>query len=263
MKRTTFCVALGLAAALCLSSAAAQSVGQGAGGILPRPAPTLVAPAALVATIKGPDAVSPGDLLILEAQAPAGCRCAWIVYPARSALPVDGGQRLVFASGQPGSYLFVLAVASPDGQVAIAQRVVAVGVAPPPSPPAPQPPAPPLPVPPAPPPLTGLSQAVYDKAVSTVIGLGRGTEARAMADVYDSTAAQIAAGTLTSPEKVAAATKTGIDAVTMADTRVPQWRAFYQWLRVELNKAEAAGEMDLAGIKTRWLAIAAGLREVR
>ncbi|MFH0982013.1 MAG: hypothetical protein V2A79_10780 [Planctomycetota bacterium] len=260
MKRTTFCVALGLAAVLCLSSAAAQSVGQGAGPpTLPRPAPTL-----FVATIKGPDAVSPGDLLILEAQAPAGCRCAWLVYPARSALPVDGGQRLVFASGQPGSYLFVLAVASPTGEVAIAQKTVAVGAVPGPpgpSPPAPTPPVPPAPGP-APIPLTELGEAVRSWATSLVVGAGREIEARAMADVYAGVAAQIAAGTLGTPEKIAAETKAGIDGVTIAAPRVAQWRMFYQRLRERLNYEEAAGKMTPAGIQARWLEIAAGLRAV-
>lgn len=96
--------------------------------------------------IDGPDAAAPGDLVILSASVDAKA-FAWTCIPdSRRWLAVDGGRRVVFASGTPGSYTFVLATATCDVP-AVYQHVVTIEL---PGPKPPDPPNPPLPPPPQP-----------------------------------------------------------------------------------------------------------------
>lgn len=78
------------------------------------------------AVIVAPNEVAPGDLLVLDASSSDAASFEWRVYPTKTILPVDAKKRCVFASGQPGEYLFILATAKGDA-VAIAEHKVRVG----------------------------------------------------------------------------------------------------------------------------------------
>jgi hypothetical protein len=61
--------------------------------------------------IDGPETARAGDLVILSARVDGAESFAWLLANSdKSYLPVEGGRRLVFASGTPGPYVFVLAV---------------------------------------------------------------------------------------------------------------------------------------------------------
>lgn len=94
--------------------------------------------------IDGPESAAPGDLVILSATAEAKAY-AWTCIPdSKRWLAVDGGRRVVFASGAAGVYTFVLATATGDVP-AVHQHVVTIGAPPPAPPPNPPPPPPPQP----------------------------------------------------------------------------------------------------------------------
>lgn len=107
--------------------------------------------------IDGPDgSVEPGDLVILDASRSTNAeQYSWVLANSnKTFLPVDGGKKVVFSSGTPGEYVFILATAGKDeaGNIALGllKRPVIVGkpVPPGPVPPGPEPgPAPPEPTP--------------------------------------------------------------------------------------------------------------------
>jgi len=105
------------------------------------------------AVIDGPSESAPGDLIILSADKSICDDLAWqLVNSSKAFLPVEDGRKVVFASGDAGRYVFVLAVskATADGsQVAIATHEITIGEPeppkPPPKPPKPEPPKPDLP----------------------------------------------------------------------------------------------------------------------
>ena len=112
---------------------------------------------AATAVIEGPTEAPPGDLVILDASKSDAVSFAWALVPkGKSFLPVDGGKRVVFASGSAGTYTFVLATATADGQVALALHVLTVGK---PLPPPIDPPDPPNP--PEPPSTTRPTAVIY------------------------------------------------------------------------------------------------------
>jgi len=113
-----------------------------------QPAATSAAPAvveakvtAIVASpIDGPTTAEPGDLVVLSAGIDAK-GYAWTSIPdSKKWMAVDGNRKVVFASGKPGVYTFVLATASGD-YPCIYQHVVTIGGS------APNPPQPPTPDP--------------------------------------------------------------------------------------------------------------------
>lgn len=102
------------------------------------------------AIIEGPSQIAPGDLLILDGTKSQATDWKWLVIPSKTILPVEGGRRLVFAVGQPGTYQFILSVAN---QASVDSTIFAVTVGPPPGPspsPSPPGPVPPSPTPPSP-----------------------------------------------------------------------------------------------------------------
>lgn len=127
------------------------------------PTPAIVQ--AQTAVITAPTNVAPGDLVILDATQSDGADFEWLVLPDKTHLPVEGGRKVVFASGAPGRYTFVLAVAKGDA-VAITKHELVVGVPPGPVPPGPTPPGPnppqPTPPGPAPIPVAGLRVLVIE-----------------------------------------------------------------------------------------------------
>lgn len=107
--------------------------------------PTLAVPVSAIVSpvaspIDGPTTAEPGDLVVLSAGVDAK-GYAWTCIPdSKKWAAVDGGKRVVFASGKAGAYTFVLATASGDCPC-IYQHVVTIGGS------APNPPQPPTPDP--------------------------------------------------------------------------------------------------------------------
>ncbi|MGL4464609.1 MAG: hypothetical protein ACRC1K_20850, partial [Planctomycetia bacterium] len=139
------------------------------------------------AKIVGPVAADPGDLVVLDAGSSVGAGYAWGVVPAaKTFLPVDGGRRVVFASGKPGSFVFLLAVAD-GGKASLATHTVVVG-----------PPAPP-PAPGPPPEPNGLGLPAVSRSAAAAVAAARRSEAPALAAAQRSLAAAVAAGAYTTP----------------------------------------------------------------
>ena len=118
----------------------------GAGGlaVLLATLTATLATAQPVAVIVGPTESQPGNLVVLRTTGTTGSGHVWLVLPAPSAvnfLPVidsTGQQAAVFASGTPGTYTFVLAVAQGDLAAMTTHELVILGDVPnPPDPPDP------------------------------------------------------------------------------------------------------------------------------
>lgn len=88
--------------------------------------------AQVTAVVTGPKDSLPGDLVVLDASGSTASAFRWVLLGSKKTyLTFDGGKRLVFASGQPGEYTFILVTAG-QGQggaleVATAEHVVAIG----------------------------------------------------------------------------------------------------------------------------------------
>jgi len=129
---------------------------------------TLAATAAaqVTARIAGPKEAELGDLIILDGSNSTGTAFHWeLLNSGKTFLPVDGGQKVVFASGQPGKYLFALIVAGADNnqrlEIKIARHEVTIGK--------PQPEPEPKPDPtPGPAPGPRLALIIHESAAATV-----------------------------------------------------------------------------------------------
>lgn len=107
-----------------------------------------------------------GDLIVLDGTKSEATSWKWLVIPKKTFLPTDGGKRVAFAAGTPGTYQFVLSVAN-GGSVDSAIFAVTVGQPTPPQPlpppPGPSPnPTPPTPNPPSPQP--GLRVLIVEES---------------------------------------------------------------------------------------------------
>lgn len=257
MKRKT--VAAGMLVALALASSAAAQV---------------------TAVIKGPDKSQPGDLVILDAGASNAAKLHWILVNSdKTFLPVDGGKRLVFASGTEKEYRFVLvaAGAGEDGEldVEIAEHVLTIGKpAPGPQPgPAPGPQPGPAPGPgPQPGPAPGpdlpdgefqLAKWGYETVTAKVVGTAK-AKAGMIADCFESNANLIdppdpnLTGHSTIGELVSATL--ACNRAVAGDDRAA-WVPFFEALDTKLTELAEGGKLTtLAQHKTAWNEIAAGIR---
>lgn len=126
-----------------------------------------------VARITGPTEANPGDLVILSAAESDGDSYSWtLANSSKAFLPVEQNTKCVFASGEPGKYVFVLGVskANPEAgsTVDVVTHTVVVGI-PQPQPPTPEP-RPPRPNPspeptPGPDDMTEVERKVFDALV--------------------------------------------------------------------------------------------------
>jgi hypothetical protein len=91
------------------------------------------------AVIDGPKQALPGDLVVLDASRSQGRAFHWaLLNSGKTFLTFENGRKLVFATGTPQEYVFVLIVGDSDGRekvsVDIAEHRVTVGDVPGPSP---------------------------------------------------------------------------------------------------------------------------------
>jgi hypothetical protein len=122
----------------------------------PGPVPDSKSP---VAKITGPENAFIGDLIVLSAaDSQNAVGFTWVLLDSdKPFMPVEFDRKIVFSSGSPGKYNFIVVAANADSngrpKVNVARHVVSIGYGPGPIPPAPQPPVPPPgpgPQPPAP-----------------------------------------------------------------------------------------------------------------
>ena len=90
------------------------------------------------AVVDGPKQVLPGDLVVLDASQSQGRAFHWVLNSKKTFLTFENGRKLVFATGTPQEYVFVLIVGDSDGRekvsVDIAEHRVTVGSSPEPCP---------------------------------------------------------------------------------------------------------------------------------
>jgi len=140
------------------------------------------------AVIEGPQQVSPGDLVILDASKSQADSLVWTLANSdKSFLQFEGGRKCVFASGAVGRYTFVLSTAksaeSGPASVAATKFEVVVGSGPIPTP-QPFPGPTPKPEPNVPPQLTlgAVASGARDSATASNRKPG---EAAAIADDFE------------------------------------------------------------------------------
>lgn len=156
------------------------------------------------AIVKGPTEVAPGDLVVLDATESVAHAYEWTLPDSQKTfLPVEGGTKLVFSTGAPGHYTFVLSVAHCEGiadekapckaTVAVATHTVTVGK---PKPPEPDPDPDPDPDDPPTPPADPIAKAIFDAAMK-LDKTNRAQEAKAISLIYREVASEGAALTNT------------------------------------------------------------------
>jgi hypothetical protein len=216
------------------------------------------------AVIEGPKEAGPGDLVILDASKSVCDQRTWILANSDKAfLAVDGGQRCVFASGQPGDYVFILSTArceltknsngeySGVASIATVKHVLTIkGMPPGPVPPVPVPPPPgpvPVPVPPVPVPLTGVAKRSYDVIKTIQVKDG---EVAAVAANLRKVAAQAASLSWSLDKMIAEVAASGRASVFSAEDARTRWAAFNSFFATELKAVATpmAGTELLNGI---------------
>jgi hypothetical protein len=214
------------------------------------------------AVIVGPSQALPGDLIVLDGGSSQATGFAWVLADSdKSFLPVDGGRRLVFATGTPGKYTFILVTALAGGdanpRVALARHVVVVGDDPTP------------PVPPGPDPLPPgrFNLAAQARDWTTLVKLpavDRRRTAELVAGSFESVASAIAAGAMTKVgdalAKLVAANQSALSPSEYAAWKA-DWNPKFQSAMTQLDDA---GKLPaLADVAAAFLEIAQGLRAVR
>jgi hypothetical protein len=171
------------------------------------------------------------------------------IHAAEQALPVNafydgpGGVKFAFTQGPAGSYTLIWG-----------SQFYTVTSADQPVPPGPGPE-------PQPDPLSGLAKDARDWA--SVVSVANRPLAKPLADAFEAIAAQIAAGTLATPETVQAASKLA-NRAALGDAGATAWMPWFEKLQVFLAAETKAGRMaNVADIRTKWLDIAKGLRAVQ
>lgn len=207
------------------------------------------------AIIHGPSGGTPGDILLLDASSSTAAQhFLWKVRPElagrRTIYVTESGKKCQVVS-IPGTYTLTLAVSNEDG-IDLTDWVITIPGdpdQPQPSPgPAPAPrPVPPGPKPPDPPPAPEFPDGqfkiagdVYRWALD-VNSTSRATDAAALAEAANSIAAAIAAGTLSSPQKILAALLVANNAAL--GPHVGDWKPFGDLYSARLKQLYLAGRL--------------------
>lgn len=223
------------------------------------------------ARIIGPATALPGDLVVLDASSSDAMGFAWVLADSnKTFLPVDDGQRLVFATGSTGRYTFVLVAANADESgkpaVALAKHVVTIGADPGPGPnPDPNPPGPEPPDPPLPPGRFDLARQARDWTASVTLAASeRRHTAALVADGFEAIAAAIAAGTVRTAEDALAQLRAAHQAALSAP-QYEAWRAGWNpSFRAAMTRLDDLNQLPaLADVADAFREISQGLRGVR
>lgn len=229
------------------------------------------------AVISAPSVARMGDLVVLDARASTAESYSWRLIvsprpapdlPAPTIAPVEEGQRCFFASGTPGTYHFILAVAQ-DSQVdQVVHEVLIQGPLPNPPLPTPEPdnPAPPdpSPEPDLPPGKYGLAKLARDLA-QEIDPSARTEGAKSLAGSFRSISAAIAAGTLSGAKTILDATRVA-NREALSDALGDRSEAWVGWsaqLAERLQELYQSGELaSTSDFQTAWEEIAIGLESL-
>jgi hypothetical protein len=195
-------------------------------------------PSTCLGQIEGPKTSAPGDLIVLSAVGEFESS-AWVLANSdKTFLPVENNRKVVFASGTPGKYAFVLATSVVVSDTAIETRIYQhiveiVGDLPTPGPnPGPDPPKP---VPPDP----DLSQLGRDALAAVQQAETKPEEVAAAANNLR-TAASKAAGlsTMTVPEINAELVRLNRQGPFDDSSVTDRWRPFLQWFGSAMSEVQ-------------------------
>jgi hypothetical protein len=210
------------------------------------PGPVVNAKAEIV--IEGPKEVAVGHLARLDVTKSAGKTFKWRILPEGVDFEVyDDGRKVVFSSGTPGEYTFIVACAN-DNDVDVKVLTIRVGEGVAPNPPSP-------PNPPAP--SAGLQGKVVEWA-GLVTSPNKKAEAKKLAESFANVQVAIADGRLSTADEIIAATK---DANREAlGNSLAVWVPFLEKLQKEMQaQAEAGLLVTLEQHAKIWSEISAGL----
>lgn len=229
------------------------------------------------AVIVGPDSSQLGDLIVLDGMKDS-VATAWswqLANSSKTYLTFENDSKVVFATGTPGDYVFILSVATviqkklESGETInvpsldTAKHVIRIGNSPNPNP---DPDEPDPPTKPDPPVLTGLAKDVYDAAIH----FGGGTAAKELAENFRAIATRIDNNEYQG--SVSDATKSIIKDMAASNARVteqfPSWTEFFRsenmYLRLWMNTKQQQGELStLPKISAVFKEIATGLEAAR
>lgn len=199
--------------------------------------------------VEGSQKVKVGQLARLAVTKSAGKTFKWVVIPEGVDFEVyNNGQNVIFSSGVPGSFTFVVACAN-GNEVDIKIVVIIVGegevVNPinPPGPPGP--------------PVVGLAGKVAEWT-SLVISPAKKTEAGKLSASFAAVQIEIQSGKLTTPEEIIAATKTANQGALGAS--LAAWIPCLEKLQTEMRTQAEAGLLVTPEQHAKmWGEIAAGL----
>ena len=214
------------------------------------------------AVIEGPQQVSPGDLVILDASKSQADSLVWTLANSdKSFLQFEGGRKCVFASGAEGKYVFILSTAKigEQGATVAATKFELSVAAVAPKPPLPQPQPLPSPVPtpgPTPnPPQPILSSVALGARDSARASNRKPGEAASIAENFEMIASKSAALSWTALQTQDEWKKSSV-LITDADINA-RWKPFRDWFRVQ-----SASMQSVEQIRDVFTEIALGLRAV-
>jgi hypothetical protein len=163
---------------------------------------------------------------------------------------LEGGKAIVW-QGDPGEYAAVFFPPGDTVQPLVQKVVLGTGT--------PKPPVPPTP--PPGPPLSPLATQVRDWATTLVPTTAR-VKCESVAQSLEAISSQMAAGTLTEPAKIIAATRDANKAA-VGELR-DAWLTFFEEVRKYLNAEAAAGRLaTLERHQAIWKDLSTGLRAVK
>jgi hypothetical protein len=212
------------------------------------------------AVVTGPATAQAGEFLTLSAADSTATHFRWRVQPemsGRKTHEISADGKTLHLATIPGTrWRVVLLVSNEDGPD-MAEHHVSITDCPqpiptppqppgptphPPNPPAPNPqPVPPQPTPPVPPPSRFGLTAQVAEWTRAVPAENRATTATALANACESTAAAIAAGTLTGPRAILDAARAAIT-VALGDN-ASAWRSFSQNYALVLGSLVTSGRV--------------------
>lgn len=181
-------------------------------------------------SLKAPQEVSPGDLVVLSVEESNATSFEWIVLPSTSNfLVIDAGRRAVFSATE-GEFIFIIAAAKEDQVQVIHHKVSITG------------------------PVNGIASVIF--ALCEQVDPPRDDVVR-LAQSFLSVASAMEQGTWT-PVEIAKATKISNQAALGQSAE--DWTPFAKGLATKLGQMAAEGELQTtADHITLWKEIAAAL----
>jgi hypothetical protein len=191
--------------------------------------------------LTAPAEVQAGELVVLDVSESSATSYVWKVLPeSKDFLVIDGGKRAVFSHGSSGTFLFIVSVAKGD---TVDVKTHSMKVNGPDGPPAP----------------ANLSSKIAGWCENVKSPTKR-DDALKLGQSFRSVSSTIAAGVITTPADIVAATKRSNQEALGAN--VKHWEPFLTALQAELKaQAEAGNLPDSEAHVKAWRSIGDGLNK--